>query len=102
MKVRPTHPSIAADANTCACIALILTQTATLGAPFAVRHLEQRNAAQLINLPKRHPRHVQRTHEMHPLSHIGFLENATRIWTQFAYRVHDPGLAGLTEPWGGR
>lgn len=102
MKVGSTHPSIAPDAHTRACITFILAQTATLGTPFAVWHLEQRNAAQLVNLTKRHSRHVQCTHEMHPLSHIGFLKNAAWIWTQFAHRVLDASLAGFTEPRSGR
>lgn len=101
MKVCPTHPSIATNANTCACIALILTQAATLGAPLAVGHLEQRHAAQLVNLPKRHSRHIQSAHKMHPLSHIGFLENASGIRAQLANGVLVARLAGLAKPGGG-
>lgn len=94
-----THSSVAADAHAGAGEALVVAETAQLGAPLVVLHLEERHHGQLVHLAESDARDVESTHEVDPLAAVSLLEDSASVGAELAVGIFDVGFAGLAEPW---
>lgn len=101
MEVRFAHAGIASYANTSPGEPVVVTEAATLRPPLAVRHLEEGDTRQLVDLAERHAGDVEGAHEVYPFADVGLLEYAAGVGAQFTDGIPNAGLASFAEP-GGR
>jgi hypothetical protein len=78
-----------------------VTEAATLRPPLAVRHLEEGDTRQLVDLAERHAGDVEGAHEVYPFADVGLLEYAAGVGAQFTDGIPNAGFASFAEP-GGR